>query len=81
MHFRKGDPGSSIETCVTSLVGGNEVIDIDAEMVSNMTQEEEDDREQRTIPVIKTEPKVSGMPFLNVTDISYRLYPELPDAI
>jgi hypothetical protein len=79
MDLLKGEPGSTTKTSVTSIVGGNEVIDIEAEMVSNMTEEE--DREPRTIPVIKTEPKVSGMPVLNVTGISYRLYPELPDPI
>jgi hypothetical protein len=81
MDLVKREPGLSNETCVTSVVDGSEVTGIEAEMVSNTTQEEEDDREPRTIPVIKTEPKVSGMPVLNVTDISYRLYPELPDAI
>jgi hypothetical protein len=79
MDLLKGEPGSSNETCVTSIAEGSEVIGLEAEMVSNMTEEE--DRQPRTIPVIKTEPKVSGMPVLNVTGISYRLYLELPDPV
>ena len=77
MDLLKGEPGSSNDTCVTSVVDGYEAIGIEAEMVSSMTEEE--DQEPRTIPVIKTEPKVSCMAVLNVTDVSYRLYPELPD--
>jgi hypothetical protein len=41
---------------VSSILDGNEVNDIEAEMVSNMTDEE--NRVPRTIPVIKTEPEV-----------------------
>ena len=81
MDFLKGEPGSSTETCVTSVVGGNEVIDIEAEMVANMTKEEEDDGQPRTIPVIKTETKVGGMPVVSVTHISCRLHPEFPTPV
>ena len=73
MDLLKGDPGSSNETCVTSILDGNEVIDAKAEMFSDMTEEE--DREPRAIAVIKTEPKVSVVPMVSVTGISYRLYP------
>ena len=52
---------------------------IESEKVSNMTEEGEE--VPRTIPVIKTEPKVSCVPVVSVTDISYRLYPELPVPI
>jgi hypothetical protein len=79
MDLLKGEPGSSNKTRVTSVVDGNEVLGKEAEMFSNRTEEE--DQEPRTVRVIKTEPEVSGMPILNVTDISYRLYPELPDPI
>lgn len=58
-----------------SVLHGNEVIGIEAERVSNMTEEE--DRQSPTVPVIKTEPMVSVVPVLRVTHISYRLYPEL----
>ena len=75
----KGDLVSSNKTCLTSMLDGNEEIDIEAEMVSNMTEEEH--RESRTVPVIKTEPTVSVVPVVRVTYISHRLYPELPAHI
>ena len=64
-----------VMTHVTSVLDGNEVIGIEAEMVSNMAEEE--DRESTIIPVIKAEPTVSVVPVVKVMDISYRLYPEL----
>jgi len=79
MDLLKGEPGSSDETCVSSAVNGNEVNGIKAEMVSNMTEEEEG--VPRTIPVIKTEPEVSAVPVVSVMDISYGLYPELPAPV
>jgi len=79
MDLLKGECGSSNETCVKSVVVGNEEIDVEAERVSDMT--EEDDVESTTIAVIKTEPKVSVVPVVSVTHISYRLNPELPAAI
>jgi hypothetical protein len=75
----EGEPGSSNETCATSILERNEVISIKAEMVSSMTEEE--DGVPRTIPVIKTEPMVSGVPVVHVMHISYRLYPELRPLI
>jgi hypothetical protein len=79
MDLLKGEPGSSHETSVTSIDDGSKGIDIEAEMVSSMTEEE--DQEPRTIPVIKTEPEVSGMVVVSVTDVSYKLYVHLPDPI
>jgi hypothetical protein len=79
MDLLKGEPASSDETFVSSIVHGNEEIGVEAERVSNMTVEE--GRESTTVPVIKTEPTVSVVPVVNVTHISYRLYPELPDPI
>jgi len=79
MDLLKGEPGSSNKTCVSSAVNGNEVNGIEAEMVSNMTEEEEG--VPRTIPVIKTEPEVSDVPVVSVMDISYSLYPELPAPV
>jgi len=52
------------------------VTSIEAEMVSHITEEE--DQEPRTIPVIKTEPNESFVPVVSVTQICYRLYWELP---
>ena len=79
MALLKGEPGSSNETFVSSILHGNEEIGIEAEMVSNMT--EELDQESTTVPVIKREPTVSLVPVLKVTHISYRLYPELPAPV
>jgi hypothetical protein len=79
MALLKGEPGSSNETRVSSIVHGNEVIGIEAEMVSNMTEEE--DRESPTIPVIKTEPTVSVVSVVKVMHISHRLYPKLPAPV
>ena len=75
MALLKGELGSSDETFVSSTLNGNEVNDIEAERVSNVTKEE--DGVPRKIPVIKTEPTVSVVPVVSVTHISYRLYPEL----
>jgi len=79
MALLKGKPGSSKKTCVTSILDGNEEIDIEAEMAPSMTEEE--DRESTTVPVIKTEPTVSVVPVVSGRHISYRLYPELPAHI
>ena len=79
MDLLKGEPGSSNETCVSCAVNGNEENGLEAGMVSNMTEEEEG--LPTTIPVIKTEPKVRGVPVVSVMDISCRLYPELPVPI
>ena len=79
MDLLKGELGSSNKTCVSSAVNGNEVMGTEAEMFSSMTEEE--DREPRTVPVIKTEPEVSGVPVVSVMDISYSLYPEFPVPI
>ena len=75
MALLKGEAGSSNETFVSSILHGNEVIGIEAERVSNMTEEE--GRQSPTVPVIKTEPMVSVVPVVKVTHISYRLYAEL----
>ena len=79
MDLLGGELGSCEKTCVTSNLDGNEVIGTEAEMFSSMTEEE--DREPRTIPVIKTEPEVSVVPVVSVVDVSYSLYPELPVPI
>ena len=79
MALLKGEPGSLNETFVSSILHGNEEIGIDPERVSNMA--EEVDRESTTVPVIKTEPKVSVVPVVKVTHISYGLYPELPAPV
>ena len=79
MDLLKGELGSSTETCVASTFDGNEVTHIKIERSTYITEEE--DQEPRTIPVIKTEPKVSGVPVVSVTHTSYRPYLELPACI
>ena len=80
MDLLKGEFGSSNKTCGTSTLDGNSVVSIEAEMVSHVIEEEED-QDQTTIPAIKTEPIESSMPVVSVTKISYRLYRELPDHV
>ena len=64
MDLLKGELGSSTDTCVTSTVDVNEVTGVEGERVCVMKEEE--DQEARTIPVIKTEPKVSVVPVVSV---------------
>ena len=59
MVLRKGERGSSSDTCVTSTVDGNQATSIEGERVSSVTEEE--DQLSTTIPEIKTEPTVSGV--------------------
>ena len=61
MVLRNGERGSFSNRCVTSTVDGNQVTGIEGERVSSVTEEE--DQESTTIPEIKTEPTVCGVPF------------------
>jgi len=79
MDLVKGELGSSNKTCVTSALDGNTVASIQAEMVSHVTEVE--DQEPTTISVIKSEPNESCVPVVSVTQISNRLYRELPAHI
>ena len=78
MDLQKSELGSPSKTCATSTVDGNEAIGVEAERVLDITEEEDQDP---TITVIKTEPNVSCVPVVSVTHISYRLYPELPSNV
>ena len=64
MDLQQCELGSSSKTCVTSTFNGNEVTGVEAETVTVIKEEE--DQEQTTIPEIKTEPNVSVVPVLNV---------------
>jgi len=79
MDLLNSEPGSSKESCVTSALDGNELIGIEAERVSDIS--EAADQETSIIPAIKAEPNVSGVPVVSVTHISYRLCTELPAPI
>jgi len=79
MDLLQGESGSSDETRVTSTLDGNEVIGIEAERVSDVS--EVADQETTTIPAITMEPNVRCVPVMSVTHISYLLYTELPAPI
>ena len=64
MDLLRGELGSSSKTCVTSTVDGNEVTGVEGERVCVIKEEE--DQEAWTVPVIKTEPKVSCVPVVSV---------------
>ena len=64
MDLMKGEFGSSSKTCVTSAVDRNTVTGIEAERVTYI--QEEEDQDPTKIPVIKTEPKVNGVPVVSV---------------
>jgi len=64
MDLLKDAFGSSSKTCVTSTVDGNKVTGIEAERVTCV--QEEKDQEPTKISVVKTEPKVSGVPVVSV---------------
>ena len=74
MALLKGEAGSYNRTSVTSTLDGNTVASIEA-------VREEEGQEPTTIPAIKTEPCESCVSVVGVTQISYRLYQELPAPI
>jgi hypothetical protein len=74
-----GELGSSSGTGVTSGVEGNNVIDVEAERVSHVTEAAEE--EPTTIPEIQTENSVSCVSVLSVTHFPYGVYPELPSGM
>ena len=78
MDLLKGELGSSDETRVTSTLDGNEVIGIEAERVSGISEVAD---QETTIPAIKTEPNESCAPVVSVTHISYRLLLDLPAPV
>ena len=64
MDLLKGELGSSSKRCVTSTLDGNQVTGVEAEWVTDIKEEE--DQEPMTIPEIKTEPMVSVVPVVNI---------------
>jgi hypothetical protein len=59
MELVKGELGSYSESSVTSTVDGSEMIGMEAERVTDIKEEE--DQEPIAVPVIKTEPEVTGV--------------------
>jgi len=76
MDLLKGEVGSTNKRYATSTVDGNDANGREAEMVLDTTGEM--DQDGTTITAIKREPYLSCLPTVSVTDISYRLYTELP---
>jgi len=76
MDLLKCELGSSNKTCVTATHDGNTGANIECEMVSHVTEEE-----ATTVPSIKTEPIEICVRVVRVTQITYRIYPELPAPI
>ena len=79
MDLLKDELGSSNKTYVTSILDGSTEASVEAEMVSHVTVEEE--QEQTTIAAIKTEPIEGFVPVVSVTEISCMLFQELPAHI
>jgi len=75
MDLLQVEPGSCNESCVTCRLNGNEVIGIEAERVSDISNVV--DQVTTTIPAIKMEPNVSCVPVVSVMHISYRLYADM----
>ena len=75
MDIVQGEPGSSDESCGTCTLGGNRVTSIEAERVSYITDKVDEEL------AIKTEPNVSCVSVVSVTQISYRRYADLPSAV
>jgi hypothetical protein len=65
MDLTKGEPGPCSETRVMSMHGGNELTGIKVEMVTDVSDEE--DQEPTTVPVTKTQPNVSCMSVVSIT--------------
>jgi hypothetical protein len=78
MDVLYGEPGSSEDTRVKCILDGNEIIGIEAERVSDIPELSD---QETTIPAIKTEPNVSGVPVVSVTHFSYRPYLNLSSSV
>jgi hypothetical protein len=78
MALLNSEPGSSTESRVTSVLVENEVIGVEAERVSDISEVANQDT---TTPAIRTQPSVSCVPVVSITHISYRLYPEMPAPV
>ena len=76
MDVLQRELGSCNETRVTFTLDGKEVTSMEAERMSYIT--EEVDQGPVKIPAIKKEPYVSCVPLESFTNISYKLYPQMP---
>jgi len=71
MDLLNSEPGSSDDTRGKSTHYGHELIDIEAEKISDIQGVS---NQESTIPALKTEPDVSGVPMVSDKHISYRPY-------
>jgi hypothetical protein len=78
MDLLNGELGSSDDTRVTSTVDGHELICIEAERVSDISEVAD---QETTILTIKTEPNVSGVHVVSIMHISYRPYLNLSSPV
>ena len=69
MDLLKGELGSTSDACVTTSLDTNQLTGMEAERVCNI--KEEDIEEPATIPLIKTEPSVSGVSVLCIFHTGY----------
>ena len=76
MDLVKGELSSSNKTCVTATLDVKTEASIECEMVTRVTEED-----TTTTSSIKTEPSESCVPVVSVSQITYRIYPELPAPI
>jgi hypothetical protein len=73
MDVLNGEPGSSGDSCLTSTLDENEVIGIEAERESDIS--EVVNQETTTTAIINTESSVSYVPVVSFTHICYKLLP------
>ena len=64
MDLLEDELGSSSKTCVSSTLDGNHGTGLEAVWITDIKKEE--DEESMTIPEIKSEPKVRGVPVMSV---------------
>ena len=76
MDKLQSELSSCNETRVTYTVDGKEVTNMGSERMSYITEEE--DQGPVKFPAIKKERYVSCVPLESVTNISYKLYPQMP---
>ena len=78
MDLLNSEPRSYDDRRITSTLDGKELIGIEAERLSDISEEAD---QETTIPAIKTEPNISGMPVVSVMDFSYRTYINLSSIV
>ena len=78
MDLLNSEPRSYDDRRITSTLDGKKLIGIEAERLSDISEEAD---QETTIPAIKTEPNISGMPVVSVMDFSYRTYINLSSIV